>query len=245
MSEFQYKEDDHIGESTLDAISGADQFNRWMYRVISKHTKGEILEIGSGIGNISGHYLEDGKTITLTDIRKSYCDKLQKKFNSYPNLKGVYLIDLVDANFAVKYADHLNRYDSIFALNVVEHIKDDHLAIQNARKMLKPGGNLVILVPAYQSLYNSFDLALEHYRRYTRLGLARLFKANEFEIVHEQYFNFIGILGWYVSGKLMKNESIPEGQMGLYNALVPVFKVIDRLIMNKIGLSVICVGKKK
>lgn len=244
MSDFQYKEEDEVGENTLDVISNADRFNSWMYKVVSKHTSGEILEIGSGIGNISACYLRDERKITLTDIREIYCSRLRDKFESFPSLQGVKLIDLVDSSFTEKYQSEQNKYDSIFALNVVEHIKDDHQAIANAKSMLKPGGHLIILVPAYQTLYNNFDLGLEHYRRYTKKSLSKLFTDNSLEIVHRQYFNFIGIFGWYVSGKLMKNDSISEGQMGLFNTLVPLFKAVDKVILNRMGLSVIAVGKK-
>ncbi len=54
----------------------------------------------------------------------------------------------------------------------------------------------------------------------------------------------MGILGWYISGKLQKNKTFPEGQMKLYNNMVPLFKIIDKIFLNSIGLSVITVGKK-
>ena len=66
-----------------------------------------------------------------------------------------------------------------------------------------------------------------------------------FKIIHEQYFNAMDILGWYISGKLQKNDTIPERQMGLYNKLVPIFKIIDKMVFNKFGLSNIAVGKKE
>jgi 2-polyprenyl-3-methyl-5-hydroxy-6-metoxy-1,4-benzoquinol methylase len=51
---------------------------------------------------------------------------------------------------------------------VVEHIKDDRLAIANCKKLLKKNGHLIILVPAYRYLYNEFDKELEYYRRYNK-----------------------------------------------------------------------------
>jgi hypothetical protein len=109
---------------------------------------------------------------------------------------------------------------------------------------LKEGGNLVILVPAYMSLYNRFDEELGHYRRYTKKSLEKIFTANSLEIIHRQYFNFAGIPGWYVSGKIQKNRTIPGSQMAFYNRLVPVFRLFDKLILNSAGLSVIMVGRK-
>jgi hypothetical protein len=110
--------------------------------------------------------------------------------------------------------------------------------------LLKTGGTLVILVPAYQFLYNKFDKELEHYRRYTKASLNSLFKKANFKIIHNQYFNAIGILGWFVSGRLLGNNLIPEDQMKAYNTLVPIFRILDKLVLNIFGLSVITVGKK-
>ena len=102
----------------------------------------------------------------------------------------------------------------------------------------------MILVQAYQFLYNRFDEELDHYRRYTQKTLNSVFSKNELPIIHQQYFNFMGMFGWFVSGKLQHHKTIPPGQMALYNYLVPIFKVIDKLVFNKVGLSVIAVGQK-
>lgn len=137
----------------------------------------------------------------------------------------------------------MGKYDTVFALNVVEHIKDDLLALKNCKKLLKRGGHVVILVPAYQWLYNRFDKELEHYRRYTKNNLARLMADAKLLVIHSQYFNLAGMAGWFVSGKILKKKTIPKDQMSLYNKLVPIFKVVDKTLFNKVGLSVIAVGK--
>ncbi|GAB3765534.1 class I SAM-dependent methyltransferase [Spirosoma pomorum] len=242
---FEYKEIDQQGLDTLTVIEKADRFNEWMYDTIKPYCKGNVFEVGSGTGNISQFFFRDKFTITLSDIRSIYCDRLQTKFAQQPTLGGVVSMDLTDPEFDTVFADHLQAHDTVFALNVVEHIKDDALAIRNCYKLLKPGGHLIILVPAYQALYNRFDTELEHYRRYTKATLNPLFLQNNFEIIKSQHFNLMGIAGWFVSGKLQKNETIPGGQMELYNKLVPIFKLLDKLTLNTIGLSVITVGRKK
>lgn len=242
MSEFEYKEIDKEGWEILDVISEARNFNEWMYQTIRPYCQGEILEIGSGIGNISEFFINDGAKITLSDIRENYCKLLENRFGSSAKITT---LDLTHPDFDSRYKSHLGAFDCVFALNVVEHIKDDNLAISNCYKLLREGGSLVILVPAYQFLYNRFDLELEHFRRYSVRGLNQLIAGNNFRVVHSRYFNFMGIPGWFVSGKLQKNKSIPKGQMNLYNKLVPFFKLIDKALFNTIGLSAISVGIKK
>ena len=241
MSEFEYKEIDKEGWETLDAIAEADNFNEWMYSTIKPYCSGKILEIGSGIGNISKFFIKDSADITLSDIRPVYCDVLKKKF---PEAHDVIEIDLTHPLFDSEYSRLIGQYDTVFALNVVEHIKDDQLAIKNCNKLLKASGTLVILVPAYATLYNRFDRELEHFRRYTKKALNGLLMRSGFKIQHSQYFNFMGIPGWYISGKLQQNKTIPKGQMSMYNKLVPVFKLVDKILLNKVGLSVISAGIK-
>ena len=233
------KEIDLEGLETLSVIEKADRFNEWMYNTIAPHCKGKILEIGSGIGNISKFFIDNNREIVLSDLRDNYCEILKKKFKN-PVIK----IDLVSENFDSDYADLIGTFDSVFALNVVEHIKDDIQAIANCKKLLKEGGNLIILVPAYQFLFNNFDVELEHFRRYTQKSLKNIIVKNGLEVKKLFSFNLIGILGWYVSGNVLKKKTIPEGQMGLFNLLVPIFKLADFVTFRKVGLSVICVSNK-
>lgn len=245
MNTFHYKPVDKVGEDTLEVIAQANQFNQWMYETIKPFCQGSILEIGSGIGNISKYFIEDGSSICLSDIRETYCEILNTQYGTKYNVLGVASIDLVDENFDEKYEAHIGQYNSVFALNVVEHIKDDQRAIDNAKKLLRPKGTLIILVPSYQFLYNGFDEGLEHYRRYNVASLQNLIDKSGLTIIHKQYFNFIGIFGWYVSGSVLKKKQIPSGQMKLYNTLVPLFKIIDKAIFQSMGLSTIIVGQKE
>jgi len=239
--EFDFPEIDEIGIDTLDAISFAPRFNRYMYDTISPHCKGKILEVGCGIGNISDHFIKNGANITLSDIRDNYIESVRKKYKS-KEITALKL-DLVHKDFDNRYKDLFNTFDSIFALNVVEHIKDDSQAIVNAKKLLTTGGKLIILVPAYQFLYNSFDKALEHFRRYNRKRLVSIMD-KEFTINHSQYFNAFGILGWIVSGGILRKKTILRKEMELYDNLIWVAKTLDKCVFNKIGLSVIAVGQK-
>ncbi len=244
MKEYAFKPVDRQGEETLKTIVLANHFNRWMYQTIKPWCQGDILEIGSGIGNISDFFIQDGASVFLSDIRDGYCNTLREQYGNRNNLAGIEKIDLADPDFGQKFSHHFNRFDTVFALNVVEHIFDDRQALANCHKMLKPGGNVVILVPAYQWLFNNFDRELEHYRRYTRKKLASLFRGSGFNIIHSQYFNAAAIAGWYVSGKLQHHRIIPASQMRLFDRLVVLFKLFDRLIFNSFGISVIMVGKK-
>src|SRR6478672_11669415 len=121
MSEQQIHTD-VVGEATLTVISKADKFNRWMYDTIRPFLKGNILEIGSGIGNISKFPLVEQLPITLSDINPGYQQILENKFSRYPSLQGILSIDLIQPDFEKSYASLHEKFDSIFLLNVIEHV---------------------------------------------------------------------------------------------------------------------------
>ena len=60
------------------------------------------------------------------------------------------------------------RFDLITCLDVLEHIEDDREALRELRRVARPGGVLLITVPAYPQLWSSHDELNRHYRRYTR-----------------------------------------------------------------------------
>ena len=63
--------------------------------------------------------------------------------------------------------------DYIYSLNVLEHIEDDVMALRQWYQKLKPGGRILVYVPAFQLLYSSMDRKVGHFRRYTRRALSK------------------------------------------------------------------------
>jgi len=231
---------DPVGSDTLSVISKASKFNYWMYQTITPLLEGKILEVGSGIGNITQFFKSNRKNITPSDFSEEYVSYLHKIFND----KSAFKLDLTDVDFTEKNPQLKHSFDSAFALNVIEHIENDSLAIKNMAKLIKANGTIVILVPAYQSLYCQFDKNLGHYKRYTEKTLSQTVEKAGLKVDKSFYFNATGILGWLLFGKILNKKQIGN-EMGLYNKLVPIFKVIDKLLFNKVGLSVVAVIKVK
>ncbi len=215
-----------------------------MFDTIRPFVKGSVLEIGSGIGNISSLFVQNGIPITLSDLEPQYCQKLQYHFDRDPMVRGIHQVDLAHSDFGTKYSHLLKKFDTVFALNVIEHIANDKLAIENAKQLLRKGGHLIVLVPAYTALYNGLDQGLEHWRRYNRKSIKELL-SKDFEIMKTKYFNMAGLIGWFLSGSIFKKSILPSGQLSLYDKLVPIFRVTDAMTFHHVGLSVIAVGRKK
>lgn len=243
--EFGYSaEADPVGLRILELFSGTRQINRWMYDQIAPFCKGRILEIGSGIGNISDFILREHDEVTLSDVKPAYCRRLEQTFGGRHSLRGIYPIDLAVPDIERIHPRLMGAFDTVIALNVVEHIDDHEQAIRNARKLLKMGGKVVVLVPAYRWLYNPLDMELGHFRRYKRRNLAELLAGQHFEVVHTQYFNAAAVPGWWISGNLCKMKEIKRGPLYMYDRLVPILKLADRLSGKRFGVSVIAVGAR-
>ena len=236
---------DPSGFETLEAFSYTHAFNHWLYQKISVYVQGKTLEIGSGIGNISAFLLKDQNQVSLSDLRPEYCQILHNKFGDNPHLEGVYQLDLSLKDFNPEYPELLEKFDTVIALNVIEHITDDLLAIRNARALLKNKGKLIILVPAGQWLYNSIDRELGHYRRYSKSGLNKLIETAGLEVTDCRYFNAAAIFGWWFSGNILHEKIISPSKLKLYNRMIPLFKVVDWFVTPFAGISVISAGMKK
>jgi 2-polyprenyl-3-methyl-5-hydroxy-6-metoxy-1,4-benzoquinol methylase len=235
---------DPSGFETLEAFSNADSFNKWQFEALNRFAKGEILEIGSGTGNISALLLKEHSRVCLTDLRPEYCELLKNKFGQNPHLTGVYELDLSLDDFDLKYPDLLGKFDAVIASNVIEHISDDLLAVRNAKALLKNNGSLIVLVPAGQWLYNSIDKELGHYKRYSKSRLKNLLESAGLAVKETRYFNAAAIFGWWFAGNVLREKTISMGKMSLYNRLTPVFKITDWFITPFCGISVISVGIK-
>jgi SAM-dependent methyltransferase len=235
---------DPVGKKTLDNISEADRFNKWMYSSIAPALSDNVLEIGSGTGNISDYLLKDKSKVVLSDLQSEYCEYLSRRFSHRQSLVSVEQINLTDQDFENKHHYILNSFDAVVAMNVIEHIDNDHLAITNFRKLLKTGGKLIILVPSYKWLYCRFDKELGHFRRYNRKSLSLLLKSNGFIVNDLFHFNAIGILGWLFLGKLLNCKQIKRSQMSIFNNLVFIFILFDKLLFRKVGLSLIIIASK-
>jgi SAM-dependent methyltransferase len=219
-------------------MSGAPAFNRWMFDRLSRWVGSRVLEIGSGIGNMSQFFI-DRERVVLTDTESAYRSALK---NTFGNRANVEIIDLRLPEIPDALSDQ--HFDTIVCLNVLEHIEDDNASLTAMHNLLEPRGKLVLLVPALPSLYGSLDRALGHYRRYTRKSLRARYKENGLMMRHLEYFNMAGMPGWWVMGRMLRRELIPIGSLALYDKLVPLFRW-ERYLPLRVGQSLIAIGERQ
>jgi SAM-dependent methyltransferase len=82
-----------------------------------------------------------------------------------------------------------DRFDFAVCLDVLEHIDDEVHALRELRRVMRPGGTLLVTVPAYQSLWSEHDVINHHKRRYTRKTLSAVAERAGWETARTTYFN--------------------------------------------------------
>ncbi len=226
---------------TQQRLSGAPRYNQWICDLISPHIRGRVLDIGSALGNITQYFL-DRDSVTTVDIEPQYVEYLNETFGGDTPFEA-HLCDASDPRMLELF--EAGSFDSAMCLNVIEHIPDDQAVLHHVTKLLKPGGNFAVVAPAVPWIYGAMDRADNHCRRYWLNEMVALFERAGLEVIAKRYFNFIGALGWFYYGSVLKREYIPGGStLGLADRIMRVGRTVERIIPPPLGQSILCVGQK-
>lgn len=233
MKTIKYK-----GVTTLEVLEDAKNYNNWIASELKPFIHFPSLEIGSGIGNLSKHFITNG-SITLSDNDKGLVSFLKKVYKTKKNVSVKY-ID-IENNVKVN-----NRYNSVFAINVLEHIRNHKVAVKNMNKLLKNNGMLVLLVPANKNAYTSLDKELGHYRRYEKNELKKLITSCGFSIEKIYYFNIVGLISWKIRALIEKESvNLKPYQIKIFDSIVPALKILENIVRPPMGISLIVIARKK
>ncbi len=216
-----------------------DHCDTWLFDQIEPFIGQRILEVGCGLGNLTKHLL-DYEVVVGIDISKSSIDHVNLTYAHQGNVHAV--------QCDVTSPDLLNLksylFDTVISLNVLEHIEDDILTLKNIYEILIPNGQLVLIVPAFPSLYGTMDKAIGHYRRYTSHDLKQKLGDVGFEIGTQKYLNPIGAIGWFVNGKFLHRTVPPVGQLKIFNRLMPLVVALEHWINFPFGLSIFSISRR-
>jgi glycosyltransferase involved in cell wall biosynthesis len=226
------------GNETLEKIGQLRRFNLHMFERIRPWLGRRIVEAGSGHGNITNFLLNCGEVIA-TDLDDEGLRRLEEDFGVLDNCR----VARWDMRQPLPI-DPGGPVDTIVCLNVLEHIDDEAAALARAREVLAPAqGRAVILVPAHPSLFSPLDTALDHQRRYTKESLRAALERAGFVVEHMEWFNLLGLPGWWLNGPILKRDRLPSGQLGVFNVVSKFWLPIERKLPLPTGLSLIAVGK--
>ena len=212
---------------------------------------GVILEVGMS----SGYFLSQlkaafpGALVVGSDSFPEVLDSFAKKDPSVPLLGfDLAACPLPDA-----------CVDAVVLLNVLEHIQDDGRAMVELARILKPGGVLVLEVPAGPRLYDIYDQQLRHFRRYTMRGFSALVRSAGLEPVWRSHLGFFVFPG-FAAVKLLnrwRHRQGPEAAQGevaaqiggsrrqpLLTLLLRLERALGRFIYLPFGIRCLMVARK-
>ncbi len=227
--------DSRLQSDVLEDLSDARRYRRWLTDLALPYLGDHPLEVGSGLGDYVAEYLPTVRNITATEGDESRLDVLRERFADEPRVTVAHLHLPADADEAV--------HTAAVAYNVLEHIPDDRTAVKSLAGFVRPGGALVVLVPAFPSAMSRFDRAIGHQRRYTRQSLGEVLTGAGLAVEVLRYVNPVGLLTWYAGAKALRMTPRNGPVLRAYDAMVvPVARLVDHLHVP-FGQSVFAVAR--
>jgi glycosyltransferase involved in cell wall biosynthesis len=227
------------GRDVLNNLTGTPQYLSWLARELRPFTGGEVLEVGAGIGNIAGRLMGKRTLYVAAEKDPLHLHALRNRFLRTPNV----MVQRVDPEAPEDLAGLGREFDTIICLNVLEYLKAPAASLAAMRDVLKPGGNIVVLVPNGPSLHGTLDRRLGHLRRFAAGELRGLLEGLGFQVEQIRGFNKAGSPPWWAYSRLLGSTRINKPVLKLFDKTVWIWRRLDRL-MPWPGLSLIAVARK-
>jgi len=232
------------------AIGLTPALDRWQVEMFEHYLGRRILEVGAGAGRITVIVAEAGRHEELVAIEPSphFFGLLQRCAGTLPRTT---LMPVETGTLLPAYAEH---FDSVYSVHVMEHIEDDRRFLEQMLALTRPGGNVIILVPALQFLFSQLDHNIGHCRRYNKKMIRVLVGGLPVQIEKLAYNNFLGVLGSLYFSKVrkvnyQKDETARRTFFGLYGFfskyVVPCARVIEKAAPAPLGLNLTVVLRKQ
>jgi 2-polyprenyl-3-methyl-5-hydroxy-6-metoxy-1,4-benzoquinol methylase len=223
----------YSGRDNLESMKYASNYNAFLFHLIKKNIskKDRVLDFGAGIGTFAklvSKFASD--TICIEP------DKVQLNHIKYElGIKAKSNLDLVK-NESV---------DVIYSLNVFEHIQDDFSAIKKCYKKIKPGGSLLVYVPAYQLLFSNMDKHVGHFRRYSMSDLSQKISSSGFTIENAEYIDSIGFFASYLYKFINQDGKISIKSIIFYDKFIfRISRLLDLFFGKYFGKNLFIIARK-
>jgi SAM-dependent methyltransferase len=221
---------------TLRRVEALPRYGAFLWEQVRPWVGQRVLEVGSGTGLMT-RYLATRERLVATDVDPEHVTLLRRLYADNPKVE-VASFDVAGGADGLPGAE----FDTVVAANVLEHVADDDAALGTMRRLLRPGGRLVLIVPALPRLYGTIDRSIGHHRRYTRPELVGKLRAAGLEVEHASYFNVLGVAGWYLNSRLLRRRTVPGLQARLNDRLSFLLRA-ERRLRPPLGMSLLAVGR--
>ena len=223
---------EYSGRDNLDVMAHAKNYNQFLLNIVLKNTQPHQLIVDFGAGNgtfaapISKVYDQAHCQIVCVETDPILCASLQNQ--------GLTVVSNLE-----QLAD--SSVDYLYSLNVLEHIADDEAIAKLWFRKLRPNGQLLVFVPAFQFLFTSMDHHVGHHRRYTRASLAKVLQNAQFSMTDSRYVDSLGVLATLLYKLLdQDNGQVNVRMLQIYDQWVfPISRLLDKVTGPLIGKHVL------
>lgn len=244
MNAEEYANMDQMEEAHWYYAGKRELVRGWLRRVGPPRKEDLLLDCGAGTGRFAKE-MEATCRVMVLDDHEEALRLLRTRF------RPEQILSLAGDQVPLPAAS----LDYVTALDVLEHTPDDRAVVAGFQHLLKPGGVALVTVPASMALWSDWDVALHHYRRYSRPQLRALFPAEQWEVLHVNYTNvFVYPAVWAVrmwrkifpaaAGRVRTEDKIPAGWL---NALLRWLFVRPAFwrVPFPVGVSLLLVARRR
>jgi SAM-dependent methyltransferase len=223
----------------FSALNEARNYRSALIREFSTFLKGRVLEVGAGVGQLTGvlRVVPGITRLLCVEPDPAFCRVMRSALPEQELLEGT----------ARELPPH-SSWDAILSVNVLEHIRDDDLELSVYHRVLADArGHLCLFVPARPEIYAPIDRDFGHHRRYTRPALRKQLQGMGFDIVRLVYFNSVGYAAWWFNFCLRRQRRFDVRAVRFYDRVVfpPVHWAESHLCRPPIGQSLLAVARAR
>ena len=229
----------------LEAMSWALNYHRWILQKFQPLLGRKVVEVGAGTGSFSELLLAtDIESLSLVEPSREMYAQLTERLSKIktPVQISTYASTFIKAAEQIRIAQ---EPDSIIYVNVLEHIEDDETELRVVNETLDCNGRVFIFVPALSWLFGSFDKQIGHQRRYAKKELTAKCTSAGFKVIRAEYFDFFGIVPWWIKFRFLKSEQLEHSAVKIYDDyVVPVARVIENTVVPPVGKNLMLIAEK-
>lgn len=158
------------------------------------YSKARLMDVGAGNGLFLRIFRKKGFAVSGMELSPALCAAMKKN----PRMRGINVFQ-----GDISQTTGHEEYDVVLASDVIEHIRDDVHALRNLYSFVRPGGFLVISVPAHQHLFGKRDKLWGHFRRYDKSLLVKRLGRLRGTLTTVTYWNFVGYFAYFFYEKIL------------------------------------------
>ncbi len=226
------------GRAFLNNLEGTPQYLNWMAGLLRPYLGDRILELGAGIGTLTGNLMGRRLQYVATEHDPLYLHALRNRFLRTPNV----VVKDFDPNQPAP-ADLGGPFDTVLCVNLLEYV-DAPQFLQAVCDWTAPGGTLIAVVPQGRALFGSIDRTLGHKRRYSAAELRALLSQYGFDVERTRQLNKVSTPAWWFFSRLLGRRQINKLILKVFDKTVWFWRRVDFLLPWR-GLSLVAIAKKK